>query len=102
VLFEKTNIASLEAHTKLIDTLQMFENKTLEEMPAHRSDGTDHFTDLMLSIYMDPVDVHQTDGQGQDEKYFAGLKEIKRKGKKFIVYAGGNASKYFLLICNFC
>jgi len=102
VLFEKTNIASMEAHTKLIDTLQMFGNKTLEEMPADRSDGTDHFADLMLSIYMDPANVHQTDDQGQDEKYFVGLKEIKQKGKKFIVYAGGNASKYFLLISNFC
>ncbi len=93
VLMEQTKIASQEAHTKLVNALQKFQDKTLLEIPAQFSDGTDHFSDLMLSIFMDPTDVHLTDGEGQDEKYFAGLNKVQNKGKEFIVYAGGNGSE---------
>lgn len=98
VLHEQTEVASTEAHSKLFHALENFKDKTLMELPAQMSDGTDHFTDLMLSIYMDPVDVHRTDGQGQDEKYFAGLNKVKKKGKEFIVYAGGNGSEWSSLL----
>lgn len=99
VLQKQTEVASQAAYAKLTNTLKQFEDKTLAELPAGQSDGKDHFADLMISIYMDPVDVHRSDGQGQDEKYFAGLKDIKKRGKGFIVYAAGNASKKAFISC---
>jgi len=95
VLQDQTREASIEAHSKLVNALQNFKTKIWTEIPAEQSDGRDHFADLMLSIFIDPADVHYfADEDGEDVKYFAGLHEIQTMKRDFVVYSIGNGCRY--------
>jgi hypothetical protein len=51
--------------------------------------GTTVFYDVIPSIKLSPHLIHESDGHGNAEKYYAGTNAIKALGKSFIVYASG-------------
>jgi hypothetical protein len=78
-------IVEKEAFSKLIDGMI----RNIHDATANA--GNLPFQDLAVAIPIADRLAHLSDGRGDTEKYFVGEDAIRRKGKRYIIYAAGIA-----------